>query len=75
MPLITIDGHSLTIEDVGAVANGARVAIGDGVLERVSASRAVVEQIVTGDAAVYGINTGFGKLSDMRIRAEVLRAL
>ncbi|MGB5038516.1 MAG: aromatic amino acid lyase, partial [Blastocatellia bacterium] len=75
MPLITIDGHSLTLEDVGAVANGARVAIGDGVLERVSASRAVVEQIVTGDAAVYGINTGFGKLSDMRIRAEDLRAL
>ena len=75
MPLITIDGHSLTIEDVGAVANGARVAIGDGVVERVSASRAVVEQIVTGDAAVYGINTGFGKLSDMRIRAEDLRAL
>lgn len=75
MPLITIDGNSLTLEDVGAVAQGARVAIADGVLERVAASRAVVENILTGDAAVYGINTGFGKLSDMRIRAEDLRTL
>lgn len=75
MPVITLDGHSLTLEDVGAVARGERVAIGEGVLDRVNASRAVVERILTGDAAVYGINTGFGKLSDMRIRPEDLRAL
>lgn len=73
--MITIDGHSLTLEDVGAVARGERAGIGDGVIDRVALSRAVVERILTGDAAVYGINTGFGKLSDVRIRQEDLRAL
>ena len=31
------------------------------------ASRAVVDRAAAGDAAAYGINTGFGKLADVRI--------
>lgn len=70
-----IDGTSLTLDDVAAVAAGVPVSIGDGVRERVAASRAIVERIVTGDAPVYGINTGFGKLSDVRIKSEDLATL
>ena len=38
-------------------------------------SAARVAQIVAGDAAVYGINTGFGKLASVRIPADDVAAL
>ncbi len=37
---------------------------------RVDAAQAVVAKAAAGDAAVYGINTGFGKLASKRIPAE-----
>ena len=42
---------------------------------RVQASRAVVEKIVAQNRTVYGVNTGFGKLSDVRIDPGQLREL
>jgi histidine ammonia-lyase len=42
---------------------------------RCDASRAVVEQIVNEGRTVYGVNTGFGKLSDVRIERHQLRDL
>jgi histidine ammonia-lyase len=42
---------------------------------RVLASRKVIEQIVARDGVVYGVNTGFGKLSDVRIPHGELRQL
>ena len=42
---------------------------------RCQASRAVVEQIVAENRAVYGVNTGFGKLSDVRIDPDKLSEL
>jgi histidine ammonia-lyase len=63
LPLI-IDGHSLTIADVVAVAREhRRVAqrVAAEARERMQASRAYVESLLAPDApAVYGINTGFG---------------
>src|SRR5579875_3848368 len=38
-------------------------------------SRAVVDAIAGGDAPVYGINTGFGRLAQRRIAAADLEAL
>jgi histidine ammonia-lyase len=73
--MIYIDGNTLTLEQVRAAALGETVALADGVAERVDAARRVVEEILTSDRAVYGITTGFGKLSDVRIRHEDLRAL
>jgi histidine ammonia-lyase len=35
----------------------------------------VIEQIVACDAVVYGVNTGFGKLSDVRVPKDELRQL
>jgi len=37
---------------------------------RVDAAAAIVQQAANGDAAVYGINTGFGKLASTRIPAQ-----
>src|ERR1700689_1868245 len=38
-------------------------------------SRAVVERLIESDAAVYGVNTGFGKMASVRISREQIRAL
>lgn len=74
-----IVGVSLSIEDLEDVARrGRAVAFGAHARERVERSRAAVEAIAeAGDAAplVYGINTGFGALSETRISAHDVRQL
>ena len=63
-----LNGQALTLEQIAAVAIGdEHVAISPAAGPRIAASRKVIEQIVTRDSAVYGINTGFGKLSDVRV--------
>src|SRR5436305_9759244 len=42
---------------------------------RIAASRKLIEQIVGRDEVVYGVNTGFGKLSDVRVAPDDLRQL
>jgi histidine ammonia-lyase len=42
---------------------------------RVLASRKIIEEIVAREQVVYGVNTGFGKLSDVRIPQGDLREL
>ncbi|MBJ3773808.1 aromatic amino acid lyase, partial [Klebsiella pneumoniae] len=44
-------------------------------LERVEASRHAVEKIVAENKVVYGINTGFGKLSDVLIEQKDVEKL
>jgi histidine ammonia-lyase len=62
---VVVDGSTLTIADVVAVARGqARVRLGDDVPERMEASRSVVVEALRGGAPVYGVNTGFGALAD-----------
>ena len=73
--MIAIDGNTLTLEAMGDVAMGDVVGLADGVVERVTASRRVVDDILDKGAAVYGINTGFGKLSDVRIKDGDLQSL
>ena len=43
--------------------------------ERIRASAAVVQAAAAGDAPVYGVNTGFGKLANQRISTEQLNTL
>lgn len=74
--MLELDGQSLTLEQVAAVAHGAeRVALSDEARTRMEASRGAVERIVRAERVVYGVNTGFGKLSDYSIPAEELREL
>ena len=42
---------------------------------RMEQSRAIVERIAAAGEAVYGVNTGFGKLADQRISAADLDTL
>lgn len=60
-------GQPLTFQDVISVARGAPVGIADGVSERMGAARRVVEDAVASGETVYGVTTGFGGLSNVRI--------
>src|SRR5215467_3216398 len=63
-----LNGQALTLSDIASVAlNGEAVKISPSAVPRVLASREVVEEIIKRDAVVYGVTTGFGKLSDVRI--------
>lgn len=55
-------GGSLTARDVALVASGAEVTADAEALQRVSAGRATLEQLIDGGAPIYGITTGFGAL-------------
>jgi len=74
--VVELDGRSLSLEEIASVAlNGCAVAIAPGAYALMDASRAVVEGVVSRAETAYGINTGFGKLSDVRIGSDQLEAL
>src|SRR5689334_21449129 len=69
----------LTLEVLSEVARqGRKVVLHPAARARIDAARAVVDRIQRGgDAspAVYGVNTGFGFLADVRISADAIRDL
>jgi histidine ammonia-lyase len=74
----SLGDEPLTLEVLAEVArHGRRVTIGDRAMAAMARARAVVDAVVAGgDAApaVYGVNTGFGALAEVRISAaEVTR--
>ena len=73
---VTLDGHSLSIADVVAVARGnAPVALDPKALAAVRESRQAVEAAAERGETMYGVNTGFGKLAHVRIPPEQARQL
>ena len=73
---VTLDGHSLSIADVVAVArDAAPVAISPHSLAAVTGSRRAVEAAVARGDVIYGVNTGFGKLAHVRIKPAQAREL
>src|SRR5690606_24541154 len=69
-------GRSLRLTDVRAVAlDGAHVALADAASTRMQATRSVVERLAAAGEPVYGVNTGFGKLSDVAIPPDRLAEL
>jgi histidine ammonia-lyase len=74
--VIALDGRSLSLDDLVAVARAAApVALSGEARARMARSRAWVATTVTSDAPIYGINTGFGSLARVRIPAESAAAL
>src|SRR2546422_6770919 len=74
-PLLTIDGESLTVEEVVRVARaGEPVTLSRVALRRISASRAALVRIVESGHPAYGVNTGFGQLENTPVtKADLLR--
>ena len=69
--LIHLDGNSLTLEEVIAVArHGAQCELDEQAKEAVIASRKIVDDIVREKRVVYGVTTGFGSLCNVSISPE-----
>src|SRR5271163_1728951 len=73
---IALNGNDLTFAQLYRVAFGGEgVSLAPSAVERMKASRAVVERVVASGETAYGINTGFGKLASVRISTEQVRQL
>ena len=74
MNTLTIDGKSLTIEEVIKVSDNPdiKVVLSDSALKDVADNRKVLETMINGDEPIYGINTGFGDLATVTIPNDEL---
>jgi histidine ammonia-lyase len=71
MRTILIDGNSLTLDDLSASSGrAARFELAPAARHRMALSRAVVERAVDEGKTVYGVTTGFGVFSEVRIEQE-----
>ena len=73
---VELTGQTLSLSEIAKVAYGDEaIRVGPTAHERIHASRRVIEEIVAKGAVVYGVSTGFGKLSDVHVPADELRQL
>lgn len=74
--MITLTGTSLTIEEVKKVIfQKEEVGLSRQAENNINTNRVTVEDMLSADQTMYGINTGFGKFSDIIIRNENLENL
>jgi histidine ammonia-lyase len=76
-PTLVLDGRSLSIADVVRVARTptVRVTLDPSARERLLASRRAIEGAIAAGRTMYGVNTGFGKLANVRIPPDKLDRL
>jgi histidine ammonia-lyase len=76
MSAIQIDGEHLDFAQLYRVVfDDAKVELAPQARERMLESRAVIERLIASDRAVYGVNTGFGKMASVRISREQIGEL
>ena len=76
MKKIYIDGENLTINEVVSVSrNYAKVALSKKGRKKILESRKNLEKIVERQKVVYGINTGFGELCNVKIPQNKIEEL
>src|SRR5215203_7460202 len=73
--MLQLNGQQLTLQQIVDIAHGRQqVVLGEEARARVERARRVVQNIVDEGRTVYGVNTGFGKLSDVSIdRADLIQ--
>jgi histidine ammonia-lyase len=76
-PTLVLDGRSLSIADVVRVARTptATVTLDGAARDRLLASRRAIEGAIAAGRTIYGVNTGFGKLANVRIAPDNLDQL
>lgn len=66
--MIELTGHALTMKQLEKICyEGEQVSISPDSIDHVRGSRKAVERIISEKKNIYGINTGFGKFSDVTI--------
>jgi histidine ammonia-lyase len=74
--MVVLTGETLTLEQIRQVCYlDEAVAISPESMKKVTESREAVEKIVADKRTIYGINTGFGKFSDVIIDEQDVNAL
>src|SRR6266700_7954119 len=74
--MLELNGQKLSLQQIVEVASGREhLSLSAEARARVEKSRSVVEEIVSQGRTVYGVNTGFGRLSDVRIEPSQLQEL
>ena len=74
---VLLDGRTLTLEQIEAVATGpgVTVALAPSAVEAMTGSRDFIEAKVASGQKVYGVTTGFGRLAEVVIAPEERTAL
>src|SRR5262245_1271066 len=74
---VRISERPLELDSLAPVFGGARVELelAPALRRRIAAGRKVVEEVLRGGRTVYGVNTGFGKLANVKIGAAELEQL
>ncbi|WKZ40355.1 MAG: aromatic amino acid ammonia-lyase [Anaerolineales bacterium] len=71
---ITIDGSSLTIEKLVAIArDNEKVELAPEALERIKVCRAMLEEKLANKEVMYGTNTGIGEFSETMLNDEQVK--
>jgi histidine ammonia-lyase len=71
-----LTGNGLTLDELYAIVlDNVPATLSEEARGSIEASRAVIERCVASDAAVYGVNTGFGKMASTRISRDEIREL
>lgn len=71
---ITLDGNTLTIEKLAAIArDGEKVELHPGALERIKTCRAMLEKKIKAREIMYGVNTGIGEFSEVMLTDEQVK--
>src|SRR5260221_5319639 len=72
--LITLDGSSLTIEKLVAIArDNEKVELASAALERIRVCRAMLEEKLANKEIMYGTNTGIGEFSEKILTDEQVK--
>jgi histidine ammonia-lyase len=76
MKPLQLNPGNLTLDDLQALhAGGQQLTLAPAARAAIAASAQVVQRAAQGDAPVYGVNTGFGKLANKRISQNELDTL
>jgi histidine ammonia-lyase len=76
MPTLALNGRSLPLKQVRAALDGShRLSLTRDAESRIARAARTVEKLLATGKPVYGVNTGFGKLSNTRIPDEQLADL
>ena len=75
--MITLDGNSLTIEDVARVARDEErdIRISEEAKQKIARSRQLVDEWIERGEIIYGVTTGFGEFANVNIPHDELRQL
>lgn len=68
---LVIDDKDLTFDEIDFFLNAnPQIEISAKSIRKIEASRKIVEGVIKAGKIVYGVNTGFGKFADVRIKKE-----